>query len=360
MGLFGKKDDASAESHATAQLAAEVETVRSVLAQYPLATELHLGAPSRCPRCGNFGFVESVNRVKGVCYNTCIACRIDWVITQRAIKAYRAAPVDPEIDTTGVLLQPDVVAKPPAVDEPLPHVAEEPMFPETATLDLRAPSPETTIKWEPRPPRAEPAPVPSDTEAEAGPEADAEADAAPAPPPPEDNPHLPLQPAAPSVAAHVARTSSTRNASPDAPLRVLAVEDNPFDYLLLETIVDPNQHADVELVQAATRAEGESLAAGSPFDVILLDLDLPDSTGMATVLEWNHGANAKAPIIVISDTSDADLIRQARALGVAHYVRKAHLGQLAESGPAGRERFVHLLQQTVTRAAQPTDVGTIF
>ena len=134
-----------------------------------------------------------------------------------------------------------------------------------------------------------------------------------------------------------------------SPLRVLIVEDNPFDLATLEGLLAPFSDAEVTVTSAATRAEGQHLALLDQFDVVVLDLDLPDSTGITTVLEWQHECSVAVPLIATAAEAGAELIQQARALGVVHVVQQAHLDQLATKGEVGSGQLLQLLRSTAAR-----------
>lgn len=70
------------------RLAEEVATVYAVVGQSRTGDTIHFGAPTPCPRCARYGFVESVNQTNGACFNHCFECHADWVITLRALRVY--------------------------------------------------------------------------------------------------------------------------------------------------------------------------------------------------------------------------------------------------------------------------------
>jgi two-component system, OmpR family, KDP operon response regulator KdpE len=86
----------------------------------------------------------------------------------------------------------------------------------------------------------------------------------------------------------------------DAPLKVLLVEDEPQMRRFLRGSLATHS-ADgrtYKLVEAATGAEGLTIAAAQPPDVVLLDLGLPDMDGIEVtrrLREWTQ-----TPIIVLS------------------------------------------------------------
>ncbi|MEI6873996.1 MAG: response regulator [Spirochaetota bacterium] len=82
-------------------------------------------------------------------------------------------------------------------------------------------------------------------------------------------------------------------------IHVLLLEDNPADVIVLEATL-----ADIPLVTFHVTAverlsNGLACLAERPFDVVLLDLGLPDSQGLATFTELHAYAPA-VPVVVLS------------------------------------------------------------
>ncbi|MCQ8781405.1 response regulator [Mangrovibrevibacter kandeliae] len=65
--------------------------------------------------------------------------------------------------------------------------------------------------------------------------------------------------------------------------QILIVEDNPGDVELVEEWLGRPSGVDVEVVHAATLKEALSHLARGRFDGVLLDLNLPDSSGVASL-----------------------------------------------------------------------------
>lgn len=72
--------------------------------------------------------------------------------------------------------------------------------------------------------------------------------------------------------------------------------------------------------EAANRAEAISLAASEKPDIILLDLDLGDDSGMEIIPEMRAALNSR--IIILTGMRDADAHRQAIMLGAMGVVEK--------------------------------------
>lgn len=106
--------------------------------------------------------------------------------------------------------------------------------------------------------------------------------------------------------------------------RVLVIEDNAGDFTLVEDFLR-EQIQDPCIVQAKTFKEASSiLSAGTTFDVILLDLTLPDKNGnelIGGILQLS----AECPVIILTGFSDMQFSIQSISLGVADYLLKADL-----------------------------------
>jgi serine phosphatase RsbU (regulator of sigma subunit) len=122
-------------------------------------------------------------------------------------------------------------------------------------------------------------------------------------------------------------------------IRVLLVEDNPGDAVLIRAMLAGQPDACFELT-GVTRLSAAHEALEEPgFAVVLLDLSLPDSQGLAT-LRALRGAGPHLPVVVLTGTDDEALAAQAVEEGAQDYFVK---GQTT-----GRE-LVHSLRYAVGR-----------
>jgi two-component system, OmpR family, response regulator len=106
-------------------------------------------------------------------------------------------------------------------------------------------------------------------------------------------------------------------------LRILLVEDHADSAEAMIAILDRRQHrvhwvgtgaAALEVLQRA--------GAGSRPDVVILDLMLPDMTGVEIVEQLRQDAAALPPIVVLSAKPLATIRAEAQAVGAAAYLRK--------------------------------------
>lgn len=71
-------------------------------------------------------------------------------------------------------------------------------------------------------------------------------------------------------------------------LNILLVEDSPTDVLLAQDALDDRTLFDVTVADRLARAL--ELLSDRPFDIVLLDLGLPDSQGLDTLMRLRNAA----------------------------------------------------------------------
>jgi diguanylate cyclase (GGDEF)-like protein len=110
---------------------------------------------------------------------------------------------------------------------------------------------------------------------------------------------------------------------PEERVRVLLVEDNPGDARLIrEMLAGPAYFgATYQLAHAEKLARATQMGSNEHCDVILLDLNLPDSSGLETLASLNE-TFPEIPIIVLTGLNDAELTLQSVQHGAQDYVTK--------------------------------------
>ncbi len=112
-------------------------------------------------------------------------------------------------------------------------------------------------------------------------------------------------------------------------LRVLMIEDNPDDALLIQVNLADLQTEEpllphVGLVHVEDLKEGLEALAGGGFDLVLLDLSLPDSEGLASVKTICRHA-PRMPVVVLTGLADQELAQKALACGAQDYLLKGQV-----------------------------------
>lgn len=109
-----------------------------------------------------------------------------------------------------------------------------------------------------------------------------------------------------------------------SPLRVLMIEDSLTDAMLVQGELRRSCFAAFKVTRVDSLAAGLSLLSDKDFDVVLLDLLLPDSVDIETVRAV-HGAEPNVPIVVLSSIQDEAVAVDAIRNGAQDYIIKGHL-----------------------------------
>jgi diguanylate cyclase (GGDEF)-like protein len=109
------------------------------------------------------------------------------------------------------------------------------------------------------------------------------------------------------------------------PIRVLLVEDNPGDARLVREMLDEEGGTDFTLAIVPTvQAALGHLAAVPDTDAVLLDLSLPDESGVATVERVVGGAGG-AVVVVMTGAGDEETGVAAMEAGAQDYLVKGQV-----------------------------------
>ncbi len=111
-----------------------------------------------------------------------------------------------------------------------------------------------------------------------------------------------------------------------ATTRLLLVEDNPGDVGLIRAALweDSSGDATFELVHADRLSAALKALKENAFDLVLLDLSLPDATGIATVLRMKQVAPA-LPIVIMTGLNDEAVAIEAMRNGAQDYLVKGNV-----------------------------------
>lgn len=115
------------------------------------------------------------------------------------------------------------------------------------------------------------------------------------------------------------RTGSTGNG-----IKVLLVEDNPGDVGLMRANLEDSHYHGVMMLHADRLQKAVDMVMTHHPDVILLDLGLPDSSGLDT-LDGMVKAAGPIPIVVLTGYSDENLGMEAVSRGAQDYLVKGEV-----------------------------------
>lgn len=112
--------------------------------------------------------------------------------------------------------------------------------------------------------------------------------------------------------------------------RIVVADDHPLFRAALRSAVDKAAPG-AEVVECASLAEARAAMVAGPVDLLLLDLKLSDSEGMAG-LAAVRAEQPTVPVAVVSASEDAPVVRHALGLGAAGFIPKSSpLPQMVEA-----------------------------
>ncbi len=102
---------------------------------------------------------------------------------------------------------------------------------------------------------------------------------------------------------------------------VLSIEDDPLVVAVLQAML--KRHPDVHLINAATGRDGIALARSEHPQFVLLDMHLPDMSGLAVVRELSEDIASRSLRVTIlsADKLSIDIIK-AMSLGAFEFWQK--------------------------------------
>ena len=103
--------------------------------------------------------------------------------------------------------------------------------------------------------------------------------------------------------------------------QLLLVEDN-YDYAsILQLILRTHSPGEFEIRHVSSLMQANTVLADQNFDIILLDLTLPDSDGLETITRA-HAHAPNTPIVVMTALTDNKIVNQAIKEGAQDYLIK--------------------------------------
>lgn len=104
---------------------------------------------------------------------------------------------------------------------------------------------------------------------------------------------------------------------------VLVVEDNPGDFILVEEMIAEQMTAVVRRATSFRQAR-ELIEAGNSYNVVLVDLTLPDNTGEELIRDMVELCR-DTPVIVLTGFTDFDFGIRSLSMGASDYLLKDEL-----------------------------------
>jgi len=154
---------------------------------------------------------------------------------------------------------------------------------------------------------------------------------------------------------------------------VLVVDDEADIRALIQEILTDEGYG---VTVAANATEARAARATHKFDLVLLDIWMPDTDGITLLREWSDDADLDCPVVIMSGHGTVDTAVEATRLGAFDFVEKplslAKLLRMVESAlesentksraaknilpsllaPVGRSKLMQALREDVQQAAQ--------
>ena len=109
----------------------------------------------------------------------------------------------------------------------------------------------------------------------------------------------------------------------ESALNILLVEDNPGDIYIITNFLKTS-NLNLTLTKASTLNEARLLCMNNEYDVILLDLGLPDSIGLDTLRKMQV-FKVNPPVVVMTGLNDEDIALKSLREGAQDYLVKSIL-----------------------------------
>ena len=110
-------------------------------------------------------------------------------------------------------------------------------------------------------------------------------------------------------------------------MRILLIEDNLNNSIIFKRILESNGYPDITI--AATAFEGLEATHSNSLDIIFVDFDLPDLSGIQVGLNFHsrirHGKMKAIPYVAITAQSDKATQIEAQKAGFAAFLAKPYL-----------------------------------
>lgn len=109
-------------------------------------------------------------------------------------------------------------------------------------------------------------------------------------------------------------------------IEILLIEDNAMDVRLIQEFLNKNSDFSYGLESFSRLSDGLNRLKTKDFDIILLDLKLPDSDMESTIAKMLH-LTSKIPIIVLTGFDDEEIALNALKQGFQDYLVKGELNE---------------------------------
>lgn len=107
-------------------------------------------------------------------------------------------------------------------------------------------------------------------------------------------------------------------------LNILLIEDDSDIRKIVSQFLALNEELNFDLAEADIMSQGLELLKEQRFDVIILDLNLPDSLGLDSLAKV-RAAEPDTPLVVLTGLTDTETVSNVLKMGADEYIDKSHL-----------------------------------
>ena len=129
---------------------------------------------------------------------------------------------------------------------------------------------------------------------------------------------------------------------------VLLIEDSVEDCIMLKNVCNHYADISIHVYNEPTLQSALQLLKIRTFDLILSDLNLPDSKGVKTIAAI-HKASPDVPLVVVSSNDDINLIRECVEFGAHTFIHKSEM-----NGNLSRAIITAKVKQDILKQKQTT------
>ena len=108
-------------------------------------------------------------------------------------------------------------------------------------------------------------------------------------------------------------------------VNILVIEDSEVHVSLITDMLNEAKDSDFQITDSSTLEDGLNTLQQSEFDAVLLDLSLPDCSGLE-VCQRVCETSPQTPIVILSGTDDEATVVSAQQIGAEDYLVKGEIG----------------------------------
>ncbi len=106
-------------------------------------------------------------------------------------------------------------------------------------------------------------------------------------------------------------------------MRILAIDDDPTILEIIELFLEMRGYSDIHVAPSAEQAIKQMARSATPFDLILLDINMPGMSGISLIHDIiHHPVHRHARIVMLSALGDAQHVEDAFTAGAVDYMIK--------------------------------------